>query len=79
MRKRQCSVLQLDAETLQLALYFSFAGTFLFVWVTRVGPEDLYLCMMEGTSWTTHAVNLIIGRVLSVLSWCEGLGHEKKS
>ncbi|KAF3388928.1 hypothetical protein F1880_003925 [Penicillium rolfsii] len=46
------------------------AGTFLFVWVTLVGPEDIFLCMKDGTSWDTHAINLGIGWVISVLSWC---------
>jgi hypothetical protein len=45
------------------------AGTFLFVWVTLVGPEDIFLCMKDGTSWDTHAINLGIGWVISVLSW----------
>lgn len=46
------------------------AGLFLFVWVTLVGPEDIYICVEEGTSWRTHAVNLGIGWAISVLSWC---------
>ena len=33
------------------------AGLSLFVWVTLVGPEDIYICIEEGTSWRTHAVN----------------------
>lgn len=45
------------------------AGAFLFVWVTLVGPEDIFLCMKDGTSWNTHAINLGIGWVISVLSW----------
>jgi hypothetical protein len=45
------------------------AGIFLFVWVTLVGPEDIFLCMKDGTSWDTHAINLGIGGVISLLSW----------
>jgi hypothetical protein len=44
------------------------AGLFLFVWVMIVGPEDIYICIEEGTSWRTHAVNLGIGWAVSVLS-----------
>lgn len=54
---------------LSLQGHRQLAGVFLFVWVTLVGPEDIFLCIKDGTSWTTHAVNLGIGWTLSVLSW----------
>jgi hypothetical protein len=50
------------------------AGLFLFVWVTLVGPEDIYICIDgRGDELADACGELETGLAISVLSWCRYL------